>query len=69
MDEMTDMHIVAGSPDAAELAALVAGIQGLVASSAQLCKRVEAESEWQRRARPARKGFGLPPDAWQWAQR
>lgn len=69
MQETPDMHIVAGSPDADELAALVAGIQGLVASSSEVPAQVDGESEWQRRARPARSGFGLTPNAWQWSAR
>ncbi|MDO5727900.1 MAG: acyl-CoA carboxylase subunit epsilon [Bowdeniella nasicola] len=69
MPEVPDLHIVAGTPEADEIAALVAGLHNLAASLGPCQPAQGAESEWQRRARPAVRGYGLHCDAWLWSAR
>jgi len=64
------VHVVRGTPDEVELAALVAGL--MAASSAEVHDDTPAHpSAWSDR-RGSLRGFdrwGVGPDAWRWSMR
>lgn len=60
-----DLHVVAGTPDDDELAALVAGLH-VVSQISSVGVGAEAPSVWVSRARSTQRSFAPGPNRWRW---